>query len=445
MALKVQVNWTDGDGITQVLDDFTKITARKGADISHNTLDIGLKNPSGGSQTYISSDRIIQFNPEQQIDVYARFDNDGAGLVISNTNLVFSGRVVEFKCKTEEATAPITLKCSDSTYIAMNKLWVGDESGTPPQLIEKIISFINHGLPTAKKVTATLSATLPTPNGRIASVKNNASAFAQAKLAKVFKPAYEAINDLSQPSVTGELVPYRFHVNRNNEFTWFYPSDAAKHVLTEGVQIPQTKTYVHPITRSSTVVTDAVGHNIKSVDMTYAVYDVVNFIIYKAGSSLDNSQILDFSYDATSGAPTTKDSFRNWEDIARTIKLSEKNVGNLTHVKEDEYTVAVSSGTTSWGQAYSSAADYKTKFIAVCKLLASARAQAEFRKTGNPRWKGTIEVRGENSFDANDTCIFSSSRHGIQNVFMRITELQHSITKSGWFCTLTLDEETTRN
>lgn len=448
MALKVLLQWTSDDGTINNLDDFTRISVRKATDIAHNTMDVVLKNDKGSARPYISTDQTISFKPEQQINLYARFDDNGAGLSADNDYLLFAGRVVEFKCQTEETKAPITLKCSDSTYIAMNRLWVGDEEGTPPELIKGVIDFINHGLPSDKQITATLSATLPTPDGRIASVNSSGSAFDVTRTSKVFKPAYEIINDLSQPSITGDAVPYRFHVNRNNEFTWFYPSDTASHVIVEGIQTPRAVAYVHPVTGDAELVTDTVGHRVKTINLTYAVYDVVNFIIYKAGTDIDNTQILGFEYDATSGSPTENDAFRNWEDIARTVKYQEKNffnggtAGNLTYVEEDKYTINKTSGTTSWGQSYSSSSDYKTKFINFCKAAASARAQAEFRKTGNPRWKGTVELRGENNFDANDALIFSSPRHGIQNVFMRVKEVQHNIDKNGWFVTLTLDEET---
>jgi hypothetical protein len=441
MALKIIVEWTDPSGIARELTDVVRVGTRKATEMSHNTMDIVLKNDRWSDRPYISAGGEIQFRPEQQIDVFVRFDDDGAGLTKDLSYLLFAGRVVEFKCVTSEKDSPITLKCSDATYIAMNKLYVGDEIDTIPNLISRVIALVNHGLPARKKITAEQSSTLPTPDGFVASVRSDASAFPSTRVTKVFKPAYEVINELSQPTQTGEETPYRFHVNRENRFTWFYPQDSARHVIEEGAQTPLTVVYTHPITKTERTVVDPNTHRVKSVDLTRAVYDIVNFIIYKAGVDLNDTQILGFKYDTTSGSPTVKDSFRNWEEIARNVKLAEKNVGNLTYVKEDEYTIANTSGTTAWGQSYSSSSDYNEKFVNFCKRIAESRAEGEFRKTGSPRWRGRVEVRGENNFDANDPIIFTSARHGIQKVFMRITEVSHNISKNGWFTSLQLEEE----
>jgi hypothetical protein len=143
--------------------------------------------------------------------------------------------------------------------------------------------------------------------------------------------------------------------------------------------------------------------------MTFAVYDIVNFIIFKAGQNLEDEQITYFAYQDGSGSPVSKDSYRSWEDIARELKRREAAIGNLTFSKNDEYTIANSSGTTSWGVVYATDDEYNDAFILEARRLALARAQAEFDKTGNPRWQGDIELKGEHSFDVNDTLVFTSA------------------------------------
>lgn len=440
-VLRTEVQWDKpADGMVP-LTDVERITIRRGIDIKHNTLDVTLKNNPNYVRDYVSSGEIT-FKPEQQIDVYARYDDDGDGLDTSGVDdMIFSGRVVEFEVDANADSCKLKLQCSDSSFIALNKLWVGDETNTPPNLIVDVINRINLNVADPnKQIEATVGS-------GIASLRSNGSAFPSYRLSKVFKPAYEVINELSQPEVTGEIVPYRFHVDKDNVFQWFFPDDSAEHVLVEGATGPQSATYQHPVTTLPESVTDSHAHKITRHKLKKAVYDITNFIIFKAGEDMDNVQIMDFQYDTMTGSPVLKEAFRNWEDIARTLKDQEYRAGNLTHTKSDEYALVSTSGTATWkdstGSAvtYSSASDYKSKFRTEVLRVAVARCQAIFNKTGKPRYKGTIEVKGANWYDPNDAVVFTSSRAGISNLFLRITEIQHNIDKNGWFTTLTVDEE----
>jgi hypothetical protein len=508
MVLKLEVRWTGDDG-TQTLTDVISVNIMKNDELRNNSMDIVLRNDSSSTRPYVVGG-IIKFNTEQPIDLFIRYDNDGSGLDDYNTNyLIFSGRVVEFTCGTEEKQTNLTLKCADSSYIALNRIWIGVEADTPPNLIQKIIRFINqniadpnkqiicitekdvtaiatdgtvtsaaHGLNNDEPVVLYDTNSTPSADGRwivsdtsantfrlkdkaslsyptfsvagtagtiggVQSLDSDGSAYASVAISKVAKPAYEIIQELSQPEMTGEVdkVPNRFHVDKWNSIRWFYPDDTVRHVITEGITSAQSATYYHPVLKQTQSYTDTRGHEVVNVKMTFAVYDIVNFIIFKAGQNLEDEQITYFAYQDGSGSPVSKDSYRSWEDIARELKRREAAIGNLTFSKNDEYTIANSSGTTSWGVVYATDDEYNDAFILEARRLALARAQAEFDKTGNPRWQGDIELKGEHSFDVNDTLVFTSARHGIRNIFMRITSVKHNISKGGWFTTITVKEE----
>ena len=471
-------------------------------------MEIVLRNDSNLTRSYVKSGS-LSFNTEQPIDFFVRYDDDGSGLNNFNINyLLFSGRVVEFTVDTEERRTPLTLKCADSSYIALNRIWLGVESDTPPNLIIKIARFINQNISDPKKqivaiqeravtnistagvCTATAhgisegfpvvlysSNTTPTADNRwvagsvtansfrlkdqktlaytsftstgtatlggVQALDSAGLAYASVEISKVAKPAYEIYQELSQPEFTGEDsgIPNRFHIDKNNSLRWFYPDDTVRHVLAEGTEVVQSATYVHPVLGTDQTFADTRIHKIVKTKMVYAVYDIVNFIIYKAGQDLLNQQITFFTYKDGSGTPVSKDSFRSWEDIARELKRRETARGNIAFSKNDEYTITLTSGTTSWGVAYSTSTDYNNKFILEARRLATGRSQDEFDKTGNPRWEGSIEIKGEHSFDVNDSMIFTSARNGIRNKFMRIIGVKHNVNSGGWFTTIEAKEE----
>jgi hypothetical protein len=512
-VLSLVVRWVDSSGSSYDLSDVVSVNISKGDGLENNSCAITLRNDYTQFRPYVSADGII-FKTEQQIDVFVRYDTDGEGISdYSFDYLVFSGRVVEFECETTETGSPIKVKCADSSYIALNRVWLGVEIGTPPQLIKGVVDFVNqnifdpnkriiaqiergitaisssgvvtsngHGLNDGEPVVLYNTNSTPSADGRwvvsssttntfrlksrltgsypvfsvagttgtmggIQALNSAGGAYSSSEISKTGKPAYEVIKQLSQETYTLEpsKVPNRFHVDKWNSLRWFYPDDTVRHVVVEGRTDVQSSSYFHPVLKITQTFTDTRPHKVTNVKLNYAVYDIVNFIIFKAGQDLDNVQIQYFAYQDGSGTPINKDAAESWEDIARELKRREADKGNLTFVEGDKYTIAASTGVTSWGESYSSSSDYKEKFILEARRIALAYAQEIFNKTGNPRWQGSIEVTGEHSFDVNDTLIFSSGRHGIRNVFMRVTSVKHNISRSGWFTTLDLKEEVPRS
>lgn len=434
-SLLTQVKWTDASGSPVVLSDVSSIQVRRSEEIKNNSVDVKLRNVPYTARPYIQNDTVV-FDPSEDLQVFAVYDTSSA--VITHTdNRLFNGRIVEFEQKNSRNKQELVLDGSDSSFIVLNKLYVGEETGTAPELIKQVVDFVNDGVAdVSKRVTANLTSS----SGKIEALTPSGGTFQDFTLAKVFKPAYEAITDLSQPDATLQEKSYKFFIDKNNELNWFYPDDSASHVLKEGSTTPQAAVYLNPGTGTVKSFTDTNAHHIINFKLKKAVYDITNFIIFKAGLDLYDDQIMDFAYDETSGSPILKDSLRNYEDISRALKRAEAEVGNLTYNSADDYSIAVTSGTTSWGAAYSTGAEYNELFINKAVSLAKAKCQAVFDKTGSPRYKGTIELRGANFYDPTEKLVFISEQSGISCV-ARITEVQHNISKNGWFTTLTVEEE----
>lgn len=437
--LRTAVVWTDDLGRTHTLKDVKSFNIKQSAGIKNNQSNITLRNSIGSIKPYSEFNTAL-FEPNQDILLYARYDNDGTGLDLVNDNLVFSGRVVEFEGESNDSTTDLKLKCSDSSYIMLNRIFIGEVEGTVDDIIKYVID-------TSNEYTADPNARVRYDGGFIVDERSNGTSFSSELYSSPGKPVYEVLSDLSEPLYTGEPenINYRFFVDKNNQLHWFYPSDGAQHILIEGSRTTNERTYTHPITGESVEFSDTNTHKVINTKLTRAVYDIVNFIIYKAGEDLEGDQIMGFAFDPTSGIPNTNDSFRSYEKVTKTLKRIEQVQGNLNKVYGDQYELDGTSGTTSWGVSYSNAAEYNTAFVERAERVAQVLAESEFRTTGSPRFKGTIEVQGQGIYQPNDALLFSSDRLGIQNSFMRITDVQHNFQKGGWFTTLSVQEEIRRN
>lgn len=442
-VLRTAIKWVNPDGTTFVLDDYESINIRRSTDLEQNSCEITLKNEAE-VQPYVEGSQTV-FSPDQSVDVFAVIDDDGGGLDTSDTSSdrIFNGRVSEVGHKEDDKSSKLTLDCADSSFVVLNKTWVGEESDTPPNLIKSIIGHVNNSVSTTwDKVSATLSSN----GGGIQDTDSAGNAFTSTKFSKVFKPAVECIQELSQPDYTGDTVPYRFHVDSDNVFHWFHPDDSAAHVIHANQTSPQTVTYTHPVTGEDDIeVADSNTHHVLNYSLKESVYDVVNYIIFKAGEDMDGVQVANYAYNDGTGAPIVKDSVRNWEDIARDMKEEDRRAGNITKTYGDEYAYPTSYPMTpEWSYTNTSVAndsEYNTEFEKEAIRRARGRADLEFKFNGSPKLKGTIELRGKSVYEPNDAVWFRAPRTGISGAFLRTTDVQHNLSKNGWFTTLTVEEE----
>lgn len=440
-VLQVLLVWTDTSGTSHILNDYASIYVERNEKIQNNNCRVKFKNSIGSTQPYIEDGRLL-FEADQPLNLYVRYDTDGTEITQDSQYLLFSGRVIEYDVMVDQDQSFIEVKASDSSYVALNRMFVEDIRGTAPELVKKVIDVSNENAPEDQQITAELVGN----GGLISDTMSEASgnnAFPQTRYATGARPAYEALQELSQPYYTGEPfnVNYRFYVTRDGELKWFYPEDNAQHVIVEGASTPQSSSYTHPITGEDVDFTDDNAHRLLSYNMTKSVYDIVNFILFKAGEDIDGNQIRGFAFDPTSGVPITKEAEREYSKVAKALKYQEQAFGNLTKGYSDEYTLDVSTGETSWGVPYGSADEYNDAFRAEAIRLARLLAQLEFRETGNPRWQGKMEIQGERGFEPNDAMMFTARNTGIDNIFLRLTNIQHNIDKNGWFTTLRVREE----
>lgn len=264
----------------------------------------------------------------------------------------------------------------------------------------------------------------------------------------VSKPIYECLLQLSQvdmtntgdeqdPSIASSTLvikrAMRFYIDELNRFHWFYPtgtigSDKFENSL--------------DITMGTTTNFEIKGHNLNKT-----VFEILNFIYFETGEDMNGDVITDIKYDPTSGAPIFKESKRSWPKIADKMKSDDAEEGNITLNKAAaggydfpaSYSPAI---VPAWDTDIEISSDdkYNIEFKRVARERGGTRAQALISGSQDPRWKGKIDFKGHN-FTVTDLLQYTSEDGGIKEEKIRITGINHSISKGGWFTSLSIEAD----
>jgi len=291
------------------------------------------------------------------------------------------------------------------------------------------------------------------PSIPIATRNNN---FPFKSFTLIAKPIYEMLQNLSQidmTNTTDELDPentsfnliiqraMRYHLDEKNRLHWFYPID---NTFGEGLNTDSTDKVGNDL---DLVMGTTTNFEIKRHKLKFALYEVINFIYFEAGTDMNGDSILGFRYDPTSGAPTIKDSKRSYPRIPESMRLEDDvvNGGNITKdaTKKSGYAFPTSYPITpKWNKdiTINNDGEYNTQFKNEARRKGNAKADSIIRGTSSQRWKGTIETRFHN-FTVNDLLRYTSQAGGIYREKLRITEVNHNIQKAGAFTTLSVEAD----
>lgn len=285
-------------------------------------------------------------------------------------------------------------------------------------------------------------------DGFIQDTRPDGSVFPDIAFSFYNTPIAQNLDDLSQTDKTNTQAEIdtsivvtrraRYFIDIKNRYHWYIPDETPELLMEVGVNTP--------------IAPDVRRHIIFKQELTNDIVEEVNFIVYKAGEDMNNIQIMDGLRAPFSGRPQVKDSFRDFSEIARAMKLEDVRVGNISQVMSDEFDYPASynplpSGDSypAWDNIKSSVPlnddDYNDAFIAEAIRRANDRCRAIFNNQSNPRWKGTITVRGEN-FQRGDLINFTDRSHGIRNILVRVVGVSHTITAlTGWVTQISVEQD----
>lgn len=266
------------------------------------------------------------------------------------------------------------------------------------------------------------------------------SVFPDLSYGKAKKPAIEWIaelvqventNDASELESTGTKIvkrPLKYYVDGQNRFHCFYPDNS-----------PSVEVKVDAI---AAVGDDLNRYRTYTSKMKRGVFEVINYIIFAAGEDMEDRTYTGYAQDPSSGGPNIKDSNRQFPKVSVFMKLQDYFAGNIVYNSGTDFDYPTSypmvPAWSSTGDSVSSDFEYNLEFRKEGRRRGKAYALRIINQSAVPRWKGTTELSFFN-FNASDLVKFTDSDNGLNQVLVRIKEVQHNFTGTGFFTTLTLE------
>ena len=428
---------TEGEQIEGELSDVESISIRQSIKPKSNYCEIKLKNAVAENlsnneikHNHVSRNRILLFNEGDTIKVYAVLleENRTGGNTINtsatSSDLLMSASLEEIKIKGDDKSSVIILKCVDKTFALLNKLWsyayLEKDGWTAPTIIQDVVRSVtdqsqefyryddNGNLLINGKHA--IDVRLKSVGGLVEDTRQDGSAFSTISIGKVFKPAYEFIQDLSTPESTNTQAEMSsgtppqnrtmaFYIDELNRLHWFFPRDAVTTTLNGSINSSVTTITVTNAgdmptdgrimiekelidytgksgndltgctrgvnntgaTSHTTGVEVTLGITIKegdvsngievqSIDMTKKTFDIVNMVIYNAGKDLHGTGILWYYYDTNTKDKDLKMTYKPYTDIAQNMIKEEIEENNIVVDSSGEFTFQETSYTnTAYG------------------------------------------------------------------------------------------------
>lgn len=332
-----------------------------------------------------------------------------------------------------------TLTCSAATFIT-DGVSAGDmiknETNYKQCLVKEVVSETQ--LIVSKEIF-TIGDSIKISDGFMQDWRPDGSAFPDITFGESRKPAIEWISKLSQiemlntttelDGVTIVKRPMKYYIDGKNRFHMFYPDDTPSVEIEMGATQP--------------VGADLNSYKTYKCSMTKGIFDVINYIIFNAGEDMNGNSYTGYAQDPSSGGPNVKDSYRPMVKISEAMKLQAYVAGEISY-SNGAYAYPSSYPLTPvWsntGTSVANDAEYNAQFRLEGRRRGRNYALSIINQTANPRWKGTCEI-GFFNMNPSDLIRFTDLDIGMNNVLLRIKEVQHNHTNKGFFTTLTLEED----
>lgn len=464
--LQIQVTRTGDDGIETPITDWERLTIRKGLDQKANNVTVTLTNPmtrrvtgtTSPTHKWVDDDGELIWQRYDLVTVRARMTDQKADF--TDTDVLIVGETASFSCSLENNSTKIDVEAFDKSYVLLNqqvaRAFPLSDNYNAPEIIKAIIeqaSYNSVGLAryqiTAELQTeATYIEQRDSSNPGIQTRRLDNEPFPTIAMAKVYKPVYEWIQDLSTLQATNNIKGrdvlqniddldnpvqnrrMRFFIDVNNKARWFYPDDLVDYNLIISEASLRTQ-------------------DVKKYKLSKSIFDVINFVIYNGGMDLYGAGTLNYYFDKTTRVKSLQTKYKAYNEIALILINNELQKGNLvantngvfTH-QGQRYNAASFGFETAWGVNTTGFDndDYNQSLREAIDAACQIAAQNFTFGRGNPRWKGSIVMSGRN-YVAGELIRITSRIHGLLNQLIRIIDVTHTITKDGWDTTLTLEED----
>lgn len=378
--------WSKPDGGTVDLGKYcTEFTVKKGIQSKANVASFTLRvSPLLLSGTdFLDTDGNLRFQMDQNISVYL-----GTAPINTSTDLLSALTITNVEPEMGE-NVNIRIDAMDKSAFLLTMSGAKNYTGTAPQIIKDIVNQWSKG---------SVSALLTTEGGYISATPGGTiSSFPTVSYAYVYKPIFDAIDELSQPSYTGDDRPYIFWVDENNRLHWTYPSQTVDNTLEEGKD------------------------DIYELKISKKEQEEINMIIYNAGKDKNGNAILWYQFNYSTRSAKLKIAYYDWSEI-------------VAQMQNPGYT---------WdGLTWNTASNTQVREHA--KSIANAKCQDLFARKGL-LWKGSVRMKGTRKIERGQLIEITSSKFGKfgekAKLKLRVTDVTHTVSDRGWFTELTLEED----
>lgn len=467
------------------MTDSVDMNVGRGLDIKNNTVSLNVKNSAQSFNAngnivyrYVGDDGDILFKENDQIKIYVRYTDDMADVenavwdktTTSEPSSDYLKGVYYIQNVNNRRTldgTSIKLDCADKSFILFNRLlpqaFTISEEKTAPEIIQKVVRFsspnqdgLYRGSGEDPGVFYDVDARLTTEtdggldNGEAGFIQNtrrntkedgsvnSITTFPDIAMAKIWKPVYEWIGELSQienlnteAELASTLVygrPFIFWVDENNKFHWVETND--------------TVTASDNITIGTT--TGIISHGLHK-----SIFDVNNFIVFRGGEDFFGNGTLGYYIDPTTNVSSKKMRVVAMIDIAKVLIQAEKAKGNLVANTSGTFTFSGNrynrNGTVTpeWTtDSFSNDNDYNNSLRDEINREGTRRSRNLVIGLSSARYRGPIDRKGVHLTVGNLLTI-NDSASGIINENIRTLELRDTINKNGWFTQQVLEQDST--
>ena len=303
-----------------------------------------------------------------------------------------------------------------------------------------LVKEINGTTLTVSKKIFAAGDSISISDGFMQDWRPDGSAFPTIQFGFGNKPIIEWITNLTQTENTNTAVekegqntlvckrPLLFYVDGFNRLHIFYPDNNPTINCVSGAITP--------------VEDDLNIYKIHKVKLKRGVFDIINFVIFKAGEDMAGNGVSWYAQDPSAGGPLVKDCFKPFPSIAERMKAQAYIAGQTPSLNEypTTYGAGLVPAWSSSGTTVTSDATYNTEFRKEARLRGVARAKDLINQTATPRWQGTVDF-GFFNFNPSDLMQFTDKEIGVNRINLRIKEVQHNFQTGGFFTTLTLKED----
>lgn len=363
--------------ITQMVD----INQKRGLKSKQTTVDFNLRIDSPQATSFYNPDGSLIFNENDIIKLWIKKNQT---IDTSSDTPIITANIQKLSVKYENKSRMLKVSGADKTALLLNKM-LPAYSDTSRNTADAVIKWV------VKWATDLGNKNYAVTTTNVASAKHDSSAFDTINYSTDWKSAYDIVAELSQPQYTGDDRSFIFWVDEDNDLHWIYPSQSVDTTLEEGKD------------------------QILKIDLDYSTRDMVNMVVFKCGTDKNGNAIYWYYFDVSTKSSKLIMRYENWEEITQDMQSSVDPFDWDAATNDEVRTEAKNRGT--------------------------AKAQALVNAFGNPRWKGTITLKGTLNFTAGNLIEFTSSSYGLNAEKLRIYDVIHNVNKNGWTTVLEVDQD----